>query len=308
MILWRRWPSLVVLLCLGLMPAGDASCFAADFGYGATTAPAATAPQRAEPARAQPATKKGSLLGAIVGALGGDERDDNQWRVQAAEDQNIRNLETAFRPQFEQLLYGELAFLRRACKPDAKPFAEVARAAKADLHLPLREYATWYVARQRGRGGSSPADPRSEMRKLLAPLVEAKLGPETARLYQQACDKRAEARKHAVVVNVVAVLDERLVLTAQQRAKLVQSLSANYENAWDQYVEVYGMNVGQIVPSIRDESIVPLLNEQQKAVWGQTTKLSAQVFFGQINRTLLGGQAPEIQEIARIAEEVQDGR
>ncbi len=160
-------------------------------------------------------------------------------RAQAAEDQNIRNLEAQFRPQFQQLLYVELAFLRRACKPDAKPFAEVAKAAKADLRVPLREYVVSRSgARQVTGGGPNAADPRLEIRKLLVPLVEAKLGPEKARLYRQECDKRTEARKHAVVMNLVAALDERLVLTAQQRAKLVQSLSANYENAWDQYLEM----------------------------------------------------------------------
>jgi hypothetical protein len=276
-------------------------------GMAADPLPTGPYPQQAKPARVQPAIKKGSLLGTIADALGGDDRNDNQRRVQAVADRNIRNREAALRPQFQQLLYGELAFLRRACTPDVKPFAEIARAAKADLDLPLREYATWYVTRRRDREGSNPPDPRSEMQKLLAPLVEAKLGPEKARLYRQECDKRAEARKHAVVVNVVAVLDERLVLTAQQRAKLVQSFSANYENGWDQYVEMYGMN-GQVVPSIRDESIVPLLDEQQKGVWEQTTKLGRQVVSSRIVRNLLGVQAPEIQEIARIAEEVQDGR
>jgi hypothetical protein len=316
------------------MPADDARCSAADppppqvpvavdeininggflylgkIGAPPAQAPAAGALQKVAPQPAQPAAKQGSLLGAIVDALGGDQ-DANNRRARAIEDQNLRNLEAQFRPQFQQLLYLELAFLRRVCKPDAKPFAEVAKAAKADLHVPLREYVSQYWARQSGRGSSNVADPRSAIRKLLVPLVAAKLGPEKARLYRQECDNRAEARKHAVVVNLVAALDLRLVLTAQQRAKLVQSLSANYENAWDQYVEAFaaGNQIG--LPSIRDKSIVPLLDARQKSVWEQVVKLDGDEFFGDMDdsfQNALSGDSTEIQEIAGIAEGVQNGR
>jgi hypothetical protein len=287
-------------------------CLAVTSGMAADPLPtrpyAAPAPKKVEPERAKPAAKRGSLLGTIVDALGGEDRNNRNPGVQAIEDQNVRNLEAQFRPQFQQLLYGELAFLRRACKPDAKPFAEVAKAAKADLRVPLREYVISWYARQRGRGGSDAADPRAEIGKLLMPLVEAKLGPEKTRLYRQECDKRAEARKHAVVVNLVAAVDERLALTTPQRAKLVQSLSANYEHAWDQYLQMNGFGNQNYLPSIRDESIVPLLDEPQKNVWRQTVKQSGQVFFGPIVQNPFGGQAEEIQEIAHIVEEAHDGR
>jgi hypothetical protein len=270
---------------------------------------APAAPQKAapQPAAAQPAAKPGSLLGAIVDALGGDQ-DANNRRARALADQNIRNMEVQLRPQLEKLLYVELAFLRRVSKPDAKPFAEVAKAAKADLPLPLHEY----VVRVTGPGASNAADPRSAIQNLLMPLAEAKFGPEKARLYRQECDKRNEARKHAVVVNVVAALDERLVLTAPQRAKLVQSLSANYEHAWDQFFEAFGTG-GQVLPSIRDKSLVPLLDERQKSVWEAATKQDADGvdFSGDVEdvfQNALPGGSTEIQEIARIAEEVQNGR
>jgi hypothetical protein len=304
---WRQWLKSVVLLCLGLMPAGDACCFAAD--PPAAQARAAPAPQKADPQPAKPAAKRGTLLKAIVEAIGNDQ-GGNVRRVPVNEDPNIRNLVAQFRPQFQQLLYLELAFLRRECKPDAKPFAEVAKAAKAALDAPLRVYASQYWAMQNGRGRSSAADPRPEIRKLLMPLVEAKLGPEKARLYQEESDKRAEARKHAVVVNLVAAIDERLVLTAPQRAKLVQSLSANYDSVWEQYVEMFSSSSQNYLPSIRKESIVPLLNEQQKSVWRAAAEESGRISFGfgPIIREFEGEAAKEIQEIAHIIEEAEDGR
>jgi hypothetical protein len=320
---------------LGLTPANDAGCFAAD----PPAAPAhkaaaarkdgpappsiewemflddwvADAPQKvtaqpSKPATTKPAAKRGSLLGTIVDALGGD-RNGNEGRVRVIEDQNIRNMEAQFRPQFQQLLYIELAFLRRVAKPDAKLFAEVAKAAKADLHVPLREYVvSWWGARMNGRGGANAADPRAGMQKLLMPLAEAKLGPDKARLYRQECDKRAEARKHAVVMNVVAALDDRLVLTAPQRAKLVKALSANYEDSWDQFFETFAFSNQNYLPSIRDTSIGPVLDARQKVVWEEAMKLNQNVFFGGIIRNSLSVDATEIQEIAHIVEEVQDGK
>jgi hypothetical protein len=349
----RQWPSLIVLLYLGLMPAGEARCFAAD--PPPAQAPAPAAPQKAEPEpvvpgspaktsdvaapapqnvapesavdeadededdaaaaqkvapeAAKPAAKNRSLLGAIVEALGGNARDGNNQQ-QAAEDQNIRNQEAQFRPQFEQVLYIELAFMRRACKPDAKPFAEVAKAAKADLRVPLREYVVKMNAPgPANAGGANAVDPRAAMQKLLLPLVKEKLGPAKADVYRQECEKRSEARKHAVVVNLVAALDERLVLTAPQRAKLVESLSANYENPWDQCFEMFAFNNQNDLPAIRDASIVPFLDEQQKSVWGKTTKQNyGQVFFGQITRDPFGGESAEIQEIAHLAEEARNDK
>jgi len=320
--LWPHWPSWAVLLCLGLMPAAHALCFAAD----PPAAPAynLTAPPARAPAAvlrkveaAKPAGNRG-LLGTIVEALGDDRdadmrrrrviEDQNARNMAAVGDQNVRTMEVRLRPQFQQLLYVELAFLRRACQPDAKPFAEVAKAAKAELQAPLHEYVvTRYSATSRPRPGSNSADPRSEVKKLLMPLVEAKLGPEKTRLYRQECEKRAEARKHAVVLNLVALLDERLDMTAQQRAKLVESFSANYESGWDPFVEIYGLSNPSLFPSIRDESIIPLLDERQKGMWEQAQKLNGAQFVGRIVRSPMS-DAAEIQEIAHIAEEVQDGR
>ncbi len=311
MSLTRQCPGWLVLLGLGLMPADDACCIAADPPQAprpvAAGAAGAAVPRMLEAKPAVRAAKRGSLLGAIVEALG-DDRDANQRRMRAIEDQNIRNLEVQYRPQFRQLLYGELAFLRRACKPDGKSFAAVAKAAPAGLEAPLREYIVTHFMPRQGipQGGANAPDPRSAMQKLLLPLVKEKLGPEKAQLYLQECDKRTEVRKHAVVVSLVAMLDERLVLTARQRAKLVKSLTANYENSWDQFVEMFGIG-GQVLPTIREESIAPLLDDQQKNVWGQATKQSG-IYGGMIVRNFLPGDATEIQEIAHIVEEGQNDR
>ena len=311
-----------MLLCLGLILAvGAPHSLAAD--QPPPQARPAAAPIKVQPARAQavfvfqaaavkavpakPVAKKGTLADAIFNAFGGGQAPVNRpatVRPAANEDQQLRAMEAQYRPQFQQALYAELAILRRACKPDAKAFVEVAKASKADLHTPLREYAKGLNS---PRVRSAADDPRSSVQKMLAPLAEAKLGAEKARLYRQECDKRIEAHKHATILNLVAALDERLVLTSQQRDKLVESLTEKYDASWEQYLEIYG-GFDQFFPSIPDPSIVPLLDEKQKSVWQESAKLNGQVFFGGVFfRGAQFGEAAEIQEIAHMVEEVKDG-
>jgi len=326
---------------LGLASVDDARCVAADPSPPRASAappskkagpasnrprPAGAAAYSAAPNNAAPASKKkaapaqpaangGSFLDAIVTAISGAPVGEKgraaiaqqEQARQAAVDQNLRNIEAQFRPQFDQLLYSELAFLRRSCKPDAKPFVEIAKAAKADIRVPLREYiSTVYGPQVLGNAGvqrdAATADPRMAMQKLLMPLAEAKLGAEKTRLYRQECDKRMEARQHAVVMNLVAALDERLVLTAQQRAKLVESLSPKYDSSWESYCEIYTSNP-QYWPSISDQLIVPLLNEKQVSIWQQAMKPN----FGRMFHNVQIGADPELQEIAHMVEEVKDG-
>lgn len=253
------------------------------------------------PAEAAPAAKEApSLLEAIGNALANDPGGKRRLAaIAAAEELQIRQAEAQWRPQFEQNLYIELALLRRACKPDAKLFAEVAKAAKAGLHVPLRQY----VRAVDFQGYQAEAnDPRSAVQKLLVPLAERKLGPEKARLYRKECDQLAESRKHAAIMNMVVALDQRLVLTAAQRAKLVEVLSAKYTPFREAPLDYNSLLVDQVV--------VPLLNEKQKQVWQETPRQNdeendaADVMIDAPDL----GEAAETQEIARMVQEVKDGR
>jgi hypothetical protein len=255
---------------------------------------------------AKPPAKQGTLADAIINAFGGDA-DAARRRAEAAQEQQFRALEAQFRPQFQQVLYVELALLRRSCKPDAKPFVEVAKAAKAELRVPLHKYVIAMNSPQ-NESAAATNEPRLAVQKLLLPLAAAKLGPEKARLYRQQCDKRAEARKHAAVVNLVAALDERLVLTAPQRAKLVESLSAKYEKVWEQYCD--NDEVKQCLSSIPEQSVFPLLDEKQKIVWQETLRPTNGDWSVDAVDTSMPDldDAPEIQEIARLVENVKDDR
>ena len=320
-----RNSSFYVLLCLGLMPAGGARCLAADSPL--PLAPAARVPAEIEAAhtasppepqaRAKPAAKRGTLADAIIKAFVGDPVAE-QRQAQAAQEQQLQAKEAECRPQFQQSLYIELTFLRRVCKPEAKVFLDVAKAAQMELHAPLRKYVRAVyapeiqgnVVREPGQAPPTPDDPRSAVQKMLLPLAERKMGPEKALLYRQECDKRAGARKHAAIVNLVAALDERLVLTAAQRAKLVDSLSAKYDKSWEQHFEMLGDQYWNL-PRVPEQSILPLLDAKQKNVWQETVKPSGEEWSVDLVDTMEiddVGEVAELQEIAKMVEGVKDGR
>jgi hypothetical protein len=309
----RQVPIWMVLFCLGLMLAGGVRCLAADPRLPQSPAsriPAEierkNAPQ-AQPAGggavatvnyviapANPAPKPTTLTDAVIGAIFGNQAAVQQ-QAQAAENQQLQAVEAELRPQFQQMLNTELAFMRRSCKPDANVLRDIAKAAKADLHAPVHDYA---VAANSPRAGVVVDDPRAAVQKLLMPLAEKKLGAEKARLYRQECDKLAEARKHAAIMNLVAALDERLVLTSQQRAKLVESFTAKYDKSWEQQYQMFGI---QYLPPIADQSILPLLDVKQKIVWQDTSKQQQNGEWSVDTVDFAGGNA--IQEVAPVEEE-----
>lgn len=222
-------------------------------------------------------------------------------------DPNVRNMEAQFRPQFQQLLYSELAFLRRTCGIDPKQFKPLAKESGGRLRFMVREYAVAIGSRRGGAYSSVPemTDPRTRVQRLLADVIQSKLSPEQAQRYREESDRRTASRRRTIVLNLVAALDERLVLSVDQREKLVQSLLANYQDAWDQWLQMLCYNP-QTFPAIPDSAIVPLLNEKQQSVWRQTPKQPANVFWGvQFNPGGMG-VAGELQEIATIVEEAQD--
>ena len=199
--------------------------------------------------------------------------------------------------------------LRRVCQVDATSIAEIAKATKPAFADMVHKSAAAQYSSRRGSYLDAPdaMDPLSQVQNFLAPLAEAKLGQKQARIYRQESEKRAQCRKRAVVLNLVAAMDEHLVLTAGQREKLVQSLSANYQHGWERFLQMFSYNA-QYLPVIRDDAAAPLSDEKQKDVWRQVPKVSANSFWGLhvVHQDGTSAVAAEIQEIARIVQEAHN--
>jgi len=225
---------------------------------------AAVADEARPAVEAQIEEDAGSLIDVLVGALAEDA------------DPNVANLERQFLPQFQPLLKPELAFIRRVCHLNKEQHDQIAKSADQRLRVAVKEYAIAQNNMRQGRGrfrAQSMPDPRKLVQQQLAKLVKQRLSTEQAEAYQQECDKRNAQRKRAAVLGLVAKLDEELVLTVEQREKLIESLTSNWQDAWVQSLQILIHNT-QYLPHIPDQHVVPFLNETQKAVWRGAQKQS----------------------------------
>jgi len=257
----QKW---IGLLCLWLAPAYGLAQDKqeADVPQGYEDAEVA---DEARPAVDVPVEDGGALIDVLVGAL-----EENP-------DPNVANLERQYLPQFQRLLKPEVAFIRRVCQPNEEQHSQIVKSADQRLRLAVREYAIAQNNMRRPRvigfRARSMPDPRKLVQQQLAKLVKLKLSAEQAKAYQQECDKRNAHRKHATVLSLVAKLDQELVLTAEQRGKLIESLSSNWEDGWLQSLQILVHN-HQYLPNLPDSDVVPFLNETQKTIWRGSPKHS----------------------------------
>ena len=117
-------------------------------------------------------------------------------------------------------------------------------------------------------------DPTELLHEALAKVLGETLQAEQQTAYVSELAKRKAYRQHVAVDNVVAMIDERLVLATDQREKLTQSLVENWQPRWVQSIEML-INNNQYLPSIPDQFVVPALNESQRKVWRAAQKQNA---------------------------------
>ena len=228
-------------------------------------APTANEAAPAASARAEAAPASESLMDTLVNAL----TENN--------DPNVANLERQFLPQFQPLVRAEQAFVQRACGLSKEQRAQIVKAGEECAKAAVRKYALAQNQLRQGRGlriaGGVPVmpAPRGLVQQQMASIVQSKLRPEQAEQYRQECDKRAANRKDVAVRNLVTSLDECLMLTAEQRDKLMASLTANWQENWSHSTQML-LHGNQFLPNIPDQHVVPFLNEMQTAAWRNIAK------------------------------------
>src|SRR5439155_14546295 len=104
----------------------------------------------------------------------------------------------------------------------------------------------------------------------VAGAVRETLPPEQAARYQKELDQRATARKHAILLNLIGMLDNALFLTTEQREQLFEILKNNWQDSWNQ--SQWFTLAGQYYPPMPDAKIVPILTEPQKDIWRGLSK------------------------------------
>ncbi len=212
-------------------------------------------------------------------------------------DQNeafAQQFEGQFGKQFQHLYRTELHLLRVVCKLTKPQYQKVAAEGEPALKATKQKFLDTWRNQQQGkwdRSGKGQADPRETLSAELEKALQKTLTPEQAAAYKKERDLRTAAQRRAVVKTLIVMMDRHLVLSAEQRDKLHEILDKNWNDSWYTYVVRFG---GYYFPAMPDAKILPILNEDQKAIWNGIPK--ANIFYGFNGLYGLVGDIGEFEE------------
>jgi hypothetical protein len=176
-----------------------------------------------------------------------------------------QQFEKQYGPRFRQMYRSELHLMRMACQPSREQFDKISSAGEVDLKEIIKQCAGFWQQRQQAARAVGENWP--EVRNLVAAGISKAgrtvLTADQAARYQQELKEREASRRRVVVRMLATAADCKLVLSAEQRAKLTEILDKNWQPWWSQHL-VRG--AGILVP-LPDDEILPILSESQKAVW-----------------------------------------
>src|SRR5262245_5192643 len=220
--------------------------------------------KKAGPPPRKPARKPGALKGVV--------------RIERAQvlGMDMEAQVEQFLQQFRPILRAEYHVLRVACELTPGQRQGLARAAERTLRDATRKYLET-MRRPMTAAQRSAIEPRRLIQEGLSQAVQAQLPPEQAARYQEELSRRNADRRRLAVRNLIARLDQDLVLSARQRDQLDESLTSHWDDAWGQSLELFTADHA-FLPPIPDQHVAPFLNESQKKIWRGTQKVRG--FFG----------------------------
>ena len=182
--------------------------------------------------------------------------------------------------QFRPMFRAEYYFIRNTCGLNTDQRKQLARLGETAVKAAARQFVEAQQKMMRGgwRPGTDYPDPRKLVEQELTRVMSPLLSHDQESRYKAELEKRAASRKQVVIDNLVAKLDGDLVLTSEQRTRLVEALSANWKDAWGQSLEML-MNIDSFFPNIPDQVVAPILTDNQKEVWRRIPK-NSNVFWG----------------------------
>ena len=186
-----------------------------------------------------------------------------------------------FTQQYRPILTTELNFIRQVCEltPEQRP--KIKLAGEASLKEAALKMAELQGGQMRGvaRAQNEQPNPQRTIRESIAKVLQDTLTPEQMAKYKAEATQRAALRKRAAIRCVVARLDGTLCLTADQRDKITQSITAGWQDKWEQWLmlSIYG---DQYFPLVPDQHVTTHLDADQKSVWGGLQKVDFGYYVG----------------------------
>jgi hypothetical protein len=191
---------------------------------------------------------------------------------------NVNNMIQQWTTQFRPILKVEYLFVRVVCNPTKEQRIPIARAGLKALDEAAKKYVDWQNNQNRVVGGrlvERPAipDTRKFIQDALAAAVKATLSSSQSEWYRAEIEARSAEQKRVAVVNLLAKLDQALILSLEQRDKIKDALSSHWNEPWAQGFQSFNLD-DQYLPMLPDPLISTFLNDEQKKVWAGTQKIT----------------------------------
>ncbi len=242
-----------------------------------------------EPERNEPADRLNlevliaplQLLFGGGGGGGGAMQAPVAFNVNLVEAQNDALMQQ-FLVQYRPLLTEELGFVRLVCSDLSKEQRPKIKAAgEASLKQAAKEMAQFQNRQNQGIAIQTrmQPEPRKIVREAVAKALRESLTADQMQRYALEANARTEQRKQATILCVVSRLDGGLSLSADQREKIIDSISSHWEDKWEQWLMI--SNYGdQYFPEVPEGFIAPFLNNEQKSVWKGLQKINLGMWWG----------------------------
>ena len=187
-----------------------------------------------------------------------------------------------FLVQFRPLLTEELGFVRLVCSDLSKEQRPKIKAAgEASLKQAAKEMGQFQNRQNQGIAIQAriQPEPRKMIREAVDKALRETLTAEQIQRFSREATARKEQRKRAAILCVVSRLDGCLSLNADQREKIIDSITSHWEDKWEQWlmINVYG---DQYFPEMPEQYVAPILNPDQKSVWNGLQKINLGGWWG----------------------------
>ncbi len=206
---------------------------------------------------------------------------------------------------FRPILRVEFRLVKARCKLTKDQRRSIALAGERALRATSRQYTEVQVKRRGPRNvGDYPfPDPRAAIQQALAKAVKDAASGEEAAHYETEVSRQNAFRREAMILSLVARIDDDLCLSNEQREQVRQSLQTHWADSWSLPLEMF--QYLQTFPSIDDEVIVPHLTESQKVIWRTVTVNQRGLFVQTYSRDKPDAdEVPEDEELKRAREDV----
>jgi hypothetical protein len=210
----------------------------------------------------------------------GAKRKEPEIEEPAADEVVADPFEQQFKRQFGSVMKAELFFLNSTCQTTAEQRQPLKIASDTALSKVVKRFVD--IQKKMNNGGfdwNTPSpDPRRHMQDELVIVAKQNLFAEQVALYEAEIAKRVENRRRTSILNVVARLDDELILTAEQRTKLTAELTRRWKAADQQQMEIF-VQGEHYFPNIPEQFVTGALNDRQKEIWRGLGR-SGNIFFG----------------------------